>query len=299
VVLLLPLVRLLPWEAGRALGRLLGSLGYRIARKERALALEHLERSLGDRLSENERIQVCRGMFRHIGQVAAEALLLPKMVGPPLLDLVDGEAMAEQVRTLLARKKGLIVITGHLGNWELSGSWVGHQCTLNVVARRVYYEPFNALVVRNRSRLRMRTLYRDDSPRELLRCLRRGEAVAILSDQDVSDAPGVYVDFFGRPAYTVTGPVSLALVSGAPVLLAVIVREGKRFRAESQPLELVRTGDKREDIETNTARWSRWMEERISDYPDQWPWYHRRWYTTEEVLARRRRRREARLRRGR
>ena len=121
----------------------------------------------------------------------------------------------------------------------------------------------------------------------------------ILSDQDVSDVPGVYVDFFGRPAYTITGPVSLAMHTGAPVLIGVVLREGEGYRIVHRPFELVRTGDRKEEVRVNTQRWSNVIEEWIAQHPEQWPWVHRRWKTTEDVLERKRRQWESGLRRRR
>ena len=136
----------------------------------------------------------------------------------------------------------------------------------------------------------MRLHYRDTSPRELMRRLARGETMATLVDQDVVALPGVYVDFFGRPAYTVSGPISLALRTKTPVLLAALLRTGRgRYRMESQPFELETTGDRDRDIQVNTQRWSDWFEDLIGRNPDQWPWYHARWRTTDEVLERKRR----------
>lgn len=289
----LPLLRLVPWETGRLLGRLVGEAGFIFARRERALALEHLSLALGDRLSERERRETCRRVFRNTGQGAMEFIMLLDRFGPPLLRMVDGGEFRERLRRHREQGKGVIVLTGHLGNWELAGAWTACLFPASVVARRIYYEPFNRILVRMRARLGMRTIYRNDSPRKILRSLRRNEVVAILADQDVSDVQGVHVDFFGRPAYTPTGPVSLAFHSGAPMLLAFVIRVGARFRIVSYPFDLVRTGNRREELHLNTQRWSTVLEDLIRENPDQWPWNHRRWKTTAAVLERKRRERRA------
>ena len=288
----LPLLRLLPWEAGRALGRFAGSLGFRLARRERDLALDQLRSAFAEKMSRAERERVCRRMFRNVGEGAMEMMLLPKKFGPALVRMVDGEDCRRNLNRLLEVGRGSIIITGHLGNWELLGAWGGYLFPLSIVARRIYYEPFDRMIVGMRTRLGMRTIYRDTSPREILRRLRKNEVVAILPDQDVSDVAGVFVDFFGQPAWTPTAPVSLALHSGAPILFAFILRQGRGFRIENRPFELVRTGDRQKDLQVNTQRWSDLLEELIVSHADQWPWYHRRWKTDAAVLDRKRERRK-------
>ncbi|MCZ6692254.1 MAG: lysophospholipid acyltransferase family protein [Planctomycetota bacterium] len=288
ISVVLPLIRLLPWDLAGSLGYRLGQMGYFLARRERTLALQHLEASLGDRHSESERRAICLAMFGNIGRGALEFPLVRRKLGAPLRRMVDGDHLLGQVKKMLEQGKGAILITGHLGNWELSGAYVAMHFPLNVVARRIYYEPFERIVLRTRAELRMKIVYRDESPRKLLRGLRRNECVTFLADQDMTDVQGVFVDFFGRPAYTATGPISLAIHSGAPVLLVLVVRDGKRFRSIDEPVELVRTGNRKDDLRINTQRWSEILEKYIAMYPDQWPWYHRRWKTTEEVLERRR-----------
>ncbi|MDD5436688.1 MAG: lysophospholipid acyltransferase family protein, partial [Candidatus Omnitrophica bacterium] len=91
---------------------------------------------------------------------------------------------------------------------------------------------------------------------------------------------GVFVDFFGRQAYTPTGPVVLARASGAVLLPVFIIREGRRHTISiEEPVELVDTGNKEADLISNTQKWSNVVESYVRRYPDQWVWMHRRWKT--------------------
>ena len=292
-IVVIPLSQVLPVDLLLRIGELAGALAYRLRRRERELAREHLRVSLGDRLGPVEREGVVRRMFTNLGQYAAELLLLARRPPTPLWRRTEAEEFYRHVDAIRSRGRGMIILTGHIGNWELAGWVFGQHFSPpppTVLARRLYYEPFNRLVVGVRRRLGMRVHYRDSSPRDLMRRLARGEAMATLVDQDINDIPGVFVRFFGRPAYTVSGPMSLALRTGTPVLLAALVRTRRgRYRMLSQPFELEVTGNREQDVQVNTQRWSDWFEDVIGTHPDQWPWYHARWRTTEELLERKRR----------
>ena len=184
----------------------------------------------------------------------------------------------------------IIIITGHLGNWELIPAYfVSVGLHGGVVARRVYYEKYERLLSRLRLSKGFRVFYRDESPRAILKTLKNNEVVGILADQDVRKLDGVFVEFFGRPAYTPTAPVLIAMKTGAPLIPARIVREGRKHRiVVDEPIPLRRSGDREADLVHNTQAWSRVIERYIREHPDQWVWMHRRWRTRPEDVARRR-----------
>ena len=123
-------------------------------------------------------------------------------------------------------------------------------------------------------------IYRDESPRKILKVLKENRIVGIVADQDVESVEGVFVDFFGHPAYTPAGPAALARASGASLIPVLIMREnGKHSLVVEKPIELADTGDKEKDLVENTRRWSSVIESYIRKYPEQWVWLHRRWKT--------------------
>ena len=289
---LIPLSYAVPEEILLRIGVVAGGLAHRLARRDRERARKNLRRALGHRFSEGEIRGIIRRLYRNLGLMGAEALLLWRRPPVPLWRRTDAEEMYRIRQGLLDAGDGLIALTGHLGNWELSCAVFsrGLPAPPTALARRIYYEPFNRLIVGLRKGLGVRVHYRDSSPRDLLRRLARGETVATLVDQDVNDLPGVFVEFFGRPAYTVSGPTSLALRTGTPILLTVLVRTGpRRYRMMAEAYQPTITGDRQHDIQVNTQRWTRWFEEKIAEYPDQWPWFHKRWRTNDAILERKRR----------
>jgi len=131
----------------------------------------------------------------------------------------------------------------------------------------------------------VKTLYRDDKKilKVSLKVLKSNKLLAIAPDQDIASVSGVFVDFFGKKAYTPTGPVALALLSGAPIIPAFTVRKnGKLHFLTDEPIYVKSTGDRKRDIITYTQRWSDVVEKYIRMYPSQWVWMHRRWKTRPE-----------------
>jgi KDO2-lipid IV(A) lauroyltransferase len=131
-----------------------------------------------------------------------------------------------------------------------------------------------------RRRFGMEVIYQDESPRKLLRALRDGRILAVLADQDVRRLDGVFVPFLGRPAFTPSAPVSLALAARAPLVLGYALRVGRgRHRVVvSDPIELDRA-DKKKAVVEGTRAWSALVEAAIRENPEQWVWMHRRWRT--------------------
>jgi Kdo2-lipid IVA lauroyltransferase/acyltransferase len=131
-----------------------------------------------------------------------------------------------------------------------------------------------------RRRFGMEIVYQDESPRKLLRALRDGKIVALLADQDVPRLDGVFVPFFGRPAYTPTGPAALAVASGAELVLAHTLRVGRdRHRlVVTEPIAFDRSDRDRAILE-GTRAWCAMLERVIREHPEQWVWMHRRWRT--------------------
>ncbi|MEI6634534.1 MAG: lysophospholipid acyltransferase family protein [Chlamydiota bacterium] len=265
-----------------------GWCAYSLLRRERRKALDNLALAYGGEKSARERTRIARAVFANMGRTMAELALSPRLDAARLHELVsmEGKEIVDRERK---KGKGIIIITGHLGNWEfIPAYFVSVGLRGGVVARRVYYEKYERLLSRLRLSKGFRVFYRDESPREILKALKNNEVVGILADQDVRKLDGVFVEFFGRPAYTPTAPVLIAMKTGAPLIPARIVREGRKHRIIiDEPIPMRVTGDREADIVHNTQAWSRCIERYIREHPDQWVWMHRRWRTRPEDVARR------------
>lgn len=271
----------IPRETALALARGIAQAAFLLIRRERERTLRHLTLAYQDEMGPDQIRELARRVFIHWAETAVDVFRLPQLNLEEADRLIErGDGLA-RIGRVLAEGKGMILITAHLGNWELMGAYIrlqGYEGT--VVGRRIYYERFNQMIVNLREKFNLRTIYQDESPREFLKVLEKNQILGILADQDMDWAEGIFVPFFGQPAYTITAPVKLALASGAPMVPAFVVREKDRYRLlVEEPIHVEKKGSREETIREYTARWSQVIEEKIRATPEQWAWMHRRWKT--------------------
>ncbi len=278
---------LLPIKINGFLGRRVGECAFFLLSGHRNTVLNNLRLAFGDEKNEYEIRRIAKDLFRNLGENLFEDLCIPKLSRRNIDRYVKINGL-EIVEKALSQKRGFIALSAHFGNWELLAGYFGLKgYPVNVMARRLRYEKYDKYLNDMRRRMGVNVIYRDDSPKTILRTLKDGNSLAILADQDISSIDGVFVDFFGRPAYTPTAPVVLALATAVPIIPMFIVRErsGHRIYVE-EPLELEITGNKDSDIKVNTEKWSKVVESYISRYPSQWVWIHDRWRTDPKDLRR-------------
>jgi KDO2-lipid IV(A) lauroyltransferase len=181
------------------------------------------------------------------------------------------------------RGKGVLIVTGHLGAWELSSfyhSLMGYP--MGMVIRRLDNRLLDEYVNGIRCLHGNRVLHKDDFARDLLRATRAGDTVGILMDTNMTPPQGVFVDFFGRTACTASGVARVALKTGAAALPGFMVwepKEGRYVLHFGPELSFKRSGDAEADILAATQECNDAIEGWIRRYPDQWLWIHRRWKT--------------------
>jgi KDO2-lipid IV(A) lauroyltransferase len=202
------------------------------------------------------------------------------------LAALDAEAVLERtefvgldaLRAALDRGCGVVMVTGHFGNWEIGGAALAVRgFPLDVVAQRQSNPLFDRALVAARERLGMRVIERGRAPKEGLRALRQGRVVAFVADQDAKRA-GVFVPFFGRAASTHRGPALLALRTGAPLFLGTPLRTAQGgYRIGLEEVEVEREGSLDEIVDRWTARFTARLEAAVRAAPEQYFWQHRRW----------------------
>ena len=269
-----------PLSWARAAGRFLGRLGYKLDARHRQIVTENLRASFPDK-DEAWVLATARACYEHLGQVLAEMPHLFRLSPEKIAERVrwHGWDVADEIR---ARKMGVILLTGHLGNWE----WVSLAAGQGygggyVVARPLDWPPAQRLVDELRTKTGHVVLDKAKSGRRILTALRRQGEVGILLDQNVDWYDGVWVDFFGRPACTNKGLALLALATEAPVILFYGHRapDGCFDLYLGPEIPLVRTGDKTKDVWQNTQNYTKALEDAIRKCPEQWFWLHQRWKT--------------------
>lgn len=281
VVVLRPASELPQWLANFLVSRA-ALLGFHIFKSNRNLALENLRMALGHEYSRSERRAIMKRVFLSFGRSLAEFVTMPHWGRRRIIEAVDGEKYLRLIREGMANGRGVIIAGGHIGNWELLAAYTAAHFPLSVVARKLYFAPFDREVVRRRGRLGMKVIYQQDGVRPILRALRGNQIVGILADQDIKGVVSDFVDFFGRKAKTPNLHAALALTTGAPLYAAALVRKkgSGRFEALIEgPLQIERTGDKTADRVILTQKWSQLFERFVREHPDQWAWFHPRWKT--------------------
>lgn len=269
----------LPLTLSFLLGRALGALAFRADKRRRQIGIDNIGRAIKG-LKPGEAEAVVRGVFIHLATAFFEFMRIPWMKREEMKRRIDCVGL-ENLDKALSRKKGVIILTGHLGNWEYLAAFMGLSgYPINIVVRDPDYQPFNEFVRWVRRRCGNTTLVKRGAMRKLLKGLSDNGIIFLMTDQNVARDEGVFVDFFGIPACTNKGPALLAAASGASVIPACSYRDGKRYRLEfHEEVELVNTGDKEKDAGENTARFAKTIEEMIRRHPDEWLWFHRRWKT--------------------
>jgi KDO2-lipid IV(A) lauroyltransferase len=199
----------------------------------------------------------------------------------------------ENFRNAYNRGKGVVCITPHLGSWECipwAVTYLGFKA--GAVGKPLTDERLNALIIKSRERMGFKILPRGSSYKTILNFLKSKNALGMLIDQD-TNVKGVFVNFYGNPAYTPVGAAMLALDAEAEVI-PVVYRKKKDDTFQfivDKAFEIHRSGNREEDLQINTENFHRWIEAQIKEYPTQWVWMHERWKTTPETLRKREERR--------
>ncbi|NJN26830.1 MAG: lysophospholipid acyltransferase family protein [Cyclobacteriaceae bacterium] len=294
------IVKLLPWQWTSAFCARLGIVAFAVLKKEREKAISNLSIAYGHEKSIDEIRQMAREVFANLGRSFAEAAIK--------LDVDDKEAFfsnvevegLEHARAAFERGNGVINIVPHLGCWEAaSKAYTLLGFSAGAVAKPLKNKRLNDWVMKKRTFMDFVILPRGSSYKTILAFIKQNNSLGMLIDQDTS-VKGVFVDFYGKPAYTPVGAAMLALDSDATSIVASYVRtSGNKYKfIFGKPMEVVRTGNRQEELQINTERFHQAAETHIKQYPTQWVWMHERWKTTpEKIEARERDKQEQRKKR--
>ena len=265
----------------RSAGVAIGKIAYALLGRLRKVGLRNLELAF-PAISAAERTHILRQEYRNLGWLLAEFCQMSKYTPEFAGSFIRYEGL-EHYLAAGARGKGVLVLTGHLGAWELSSfyhSLAGYP--MGMVIRRLDNPLVDHMVKSIRCRHGNRVLHKDDFARGLLGAMRAGETVGILMDTNMTPPQGLFVPFFGVQACTASGLARVALKTGAAVLPGFLLWEEseRQYVLHFYPeLALADTGDPEADTADNTARFTAVLEDAIRRYPSQWLWMHRRWKT--------------------
>lgn len=266
---------LMPYPIAVRIGGAIGILTYYLLPRDRRRAVTNLE-SVFPAKGTKWAYATARRTFMHLGKALIEVLLItPRRAA----SIVTFEGL-ENLRRALSLGKGVIYVTGHIGNWELMAGAVSQVVPVTGIGAPIEPETLNSMIVNLRAKMGATMIVRGrpGATRELIRVFRENRVLGILMDQD-TDVDGTFVDFMGRQAWTPSAAAQMAIRFGAPVVFGYAQRnpDGRHTIRIEGPLALIRTGNEQEDVRANTAMFTKMIERVILENPEQWVWMHRRW----------------------
>lgn len=271
----------LPFDAAVAVGGWFGKLAFVVLRGERRKTLEHLALAFGQEKQKDERREIARRVFINAGRSLAEIMLFRRWNDERLRQRIhfdESEPLLQALRT----SRGFVILTAHFGNWELLATYGMRVLGMDagVIARHLSNPHLDRLANDYRRGIGLKVFMRGERAAGFSRHLRRGGVLAVLGDQDIRNTKGVFVDFFGRPAHTPTGPAELVIHSREPWFLAVLERldDGCSHRLHCEgPFPLPDGEDRGARVRELTEQYMHRLEQIVRRYPDQWMWMHNRW----------------------
>ena len=279
------LLGVLPRRAAVALGVGIGRLGYRVLGGLRRVAMRNLEIAFPE-MPVAEREAIARGTFENLGRVLGETSQLTNASRKKIEEIVDFELSDEALelyRKVKEEGHGVLITTGHLGNWELLVLAFGaiHE-PISYLARPIDNELIEAFTSGIRMQFGNRPINKTGSAMTGIATLRDGGILGILADVNAHPKEGVFVPFFGVEACTPGGAAMIAMRADALIFPAFCVwdKDAGRFKfVHGEILTPANTGDRKADVQATTAAFTAEIEKIIRKYPDQWMWIHKRWKT--------------------
>lgn len=268
----------LSWERAGRIGERIGALGYRPLGIRRGIVERQIAAAFPDHSADEVR-RIARAAYEHLGRSALETALVPSLGKDGVLSVFEGCTGWDVVENALAGGKGVILVTGHLGNWELGASYTAARgLPLDAIVRGMANKQFDAYLNSTRTALGVTVVHDADAVRRTPRSLRENRGVAFVADQGVKGLASTFVDFFGRPAKTPRGPAVFALRLEVPVVFGTAIRmPSGKYRMIFEAIPVTPTGDREKDVDTIVATYTRVLENWVRKYPEQYFWHHRRW----------------------
>lgn len=287
------LFAVIPERLVRPTGRLVGKMGVFLIPKRHKIAIENIRQALpfmakteGWNSALQTPEEIANVMFSHLGMSLVETCRLYHGRGADIIDQIEvrGE---EHLEAAITRGKGVLILTGHCGNWELAALALARHFNspMSVVARRQNNPWLNRMVEKMRLNYDNLIIYKDNAFRRMLAVIRKNGIIGLLVDQAVYPDEGALINFLGRKAWASKAPVLLARKSGATVLPAFIHREADRHIIDIYP-EISFSGDSSEEgMAADVQKYSNAIAHFIARYPFDWYWVHRRWKRAGEPVA--------------
>ena len=271
-----------PIEVNIATARALGNFMYAVDKRHRDRALGNLRRSFPD-MPEHARRELARQSMQQLFVLFVEVLFTTRLVRiDTIAGIMELDQFDDALRLLMKRDRGLILLTGHYGNWEVLGyalATLGFETTS--VARPLDNPYVNEYMLGVRERMGQRIITKKGATEEVTTILEQKGVVGFIADQNAGPK-GVFVDFFGRKASTYKSIALLAMQYNVPVVIGYARRLGDQFRFRMATQDIIHPEDwnaQPEPMRYITQRYTTAIENIVRKDPGQYLWVHRRWKT--------------------
>jgi len=276
------LIKVLPFSWSRWFWKTICSLAFRLLKPRRLLTIENIRnaRERGFLTNVDDDYLLAKKAWENLGIVGSEFLYYSTRTGAQIKRLVTIEG-EENLKKILAKKKGAVMVTGHLGNWELLGMALSvYGYPLSPVVKTQANSSFDELINEKRHAIGMKTIPNKGFLRPIIDAFKRNEIVPFLIDQDAG-GHGVKVECFGRKASIPPGAAEFALRTGTPAFFGYIYRKGinQYVGVISEEIQLKNSGDYKQDLHDNIALFMSLIQDAVQKHPREWLWMHSLWPT--------------------
>lgn len=282
---LLVFLGVLPHRVAIGVATSITALGYYLLADLRRVAWINLTIAFPERTNA-DRVRLAKGAFRNLGRVLGEMSQFPKATPESLEKLIEfsiDPALYDEYQKLKSEGRGVIIVSPHLGNWEvLVFGWATFDAPMSYLARPLDNPLIEKLTAGLRTKFGNRPINKTNSVMAAARVLRQDGLLGILADVNAHPKEGVFVPFFGVPACTSSGPALLAMRTNSAILPmcgAWDEEKGHYVGVHGELIYAANTGDRHADVTSTTAAFTAEVEKLVRRFPDQWLWVHKRWKT--------------------
>ena len=271
-----------PYSLLMKIGAGLGRLYFRFIKKQRNLAIKQMRESL--KIDQAEAEQLVRESFINMGKNFMEVLYMPALNKENFDKFIEIEHL-ERMKSAISEKHGVVVLTGHVGNWEwLSAAFTMNDLPVSAIAKQQPNMDYTNALNDLRATINVEIFSRGTS--ELLsaaKALKKGRILGFLADQDAGPG-GAFIEFLGKKASTPMGAAVFAKKFNSPIIPAFILRQpdGHHKVLVGEIIRYTDTGNPDKDLFDLTYKMTKILEKIILDNPTQWLWFQKRWNTPPE-----------------
>lgn len=279
------LVKYLPTSWLNAIINGLATIGYILGKKHNKTARVNLDLAFGNRLNQNEKESIVKKCYQNLLHLIKDLIINQSISKEAFLNKVTIHN-EHYYREAEAYKKGVIFLTAHYGNWEISSMSVGAKYgAISVIGRRLDSPKMNAILENNRQRFNVKLLEKKGAMRGILKALNNGENVGLLVDQNTADSDGILISFFGKKARHTPAAAQFAQKTNSVIIPAfVTTHDNEHYDLTFYPPIFPHTNN--ESLEEQVQKQADITQYAIEQKPDEWFWFHRRWKNQYEELYR-------------